>query len=127
MKEDEFLVFLEENQVATEFIFNTERELTQEEATVFRLATQAFLTSQGILLLDFQAMGYIYPSDSPQFSFFENDVVYELDYEYMFHFIIGVDSEEHTPVVKRLLELGLEDVNVEYKYIDCKLIEPRGE
>jgi len=127
MKEDEFLVFLEENQVATEFIFNTERELSQEEATVFRLATQAFLTSQGILLLDFQAMGYIYPSDSPQFSFFENDVVYELDYEYMFHFIIGVDSEEHTPVVKRLLELGLEDVNVEYKYIDCKLIEPRGE
>ena len=127
MKEDEFLVFLEENQVATEFIFNTDRELSQEEATVFRLATQAFLTSQGILLLDFQAMGYIYPSDSPQFSFFENDVVYELDYEYMFHFIIGVDSEEHTPVVKRLLELGLEEVNVEYKYIDCKLIEPRGE
>lgn len=127
MNEDEFLVFLEENQVATEFIFNTDRELSQQEATVFRLATQAFLTSQGILLLDFQAMGYIYPADSSQFSFFENDVVYELDYRYMFHFIIGIDAREHTPTIKRLLELGLEDVNVEHKYIDCKLIEPRGE
>jgi len=127
MNEDEFLVFLEENQVATEFIFNTDRELSQEEATVFRLATQAFLTSQGILLLDFQAMGYIYPSDSPQFSFFENDVVYDLEHTYMFHFIIGIDAREHTPTIKRLLELGLEDVKVEYKYIDCKLIEPRGD
>ena len=127
MSEDEFLVFLEENQVATEFIFNTDRELSQEEATVFRLATQAFLSSHGVLLLDFQAMGYIYPSDSPQFSFFENDVVYDLDYEYMFHFILGIDGEEHTPVIKRLLELGLEDINIKYKYIDCKLIEPRGD
>ena len=67
------------------------------------------------------------PSDSPQFSFFENDVVYDLDYEYMFHFILGIDGEEHTPVIKRLLELGLEDINIKYKYIDCKLIEPRGE
>ncbi len=127
MNEDEFLVFLEENQVATEFIFNTDRELSQEEATVFRIATQAFLTSQGILLLDFQAMGYIYPADSQHFSFFENDVVYELDYEYLFHFIIGIDAREHTPTIKRLLELGLEDSKVEYKYIDCKLIEPRGD
>lgn len=115
-------VFLEENQEATEFIFNTDTLISQEIGTAFRIAMQLALTVNDIILLDEQAMGFTYEV--------EEDLPYDLQkedmqYKFMLHFIIGVIATEQMDLLKQVLEMGLYEMNINYDFIVVKTIEQR--
>ena len=117
-------VFLEENQEATEFIFNTDTLISQEIGTAFRIAMQLALTVNDVILLDEQAMGFTYEV--------EEDLPYDLQqedmqYKFMLHFIIGVIAIEQMDLLKQVLEMGLYEMNIEYDFIVVKTIEQRGD
>lgn len=117
-------VFLEENQEATEFIFNTDALISQEIGTAFRIAMQLALTVNDVILLDEQAMGFTYEV--------EEDLPYDLQQEdmqhkFMLHFIIGVIATEHMELLKKVLEMGLDEMNINYEFVVVKTIEQRGD
>ena len=117
-------VFLEENQEATEFIFNTDTLISQEIGTAFRIAMQLALTVNDIILLDEQAMGFTYEV--------EEDLPYDLrqedmQHKFMLHFIIGVIAIEQMELLRQVLEMGLYEMNIEYDFIVVKTIEQRGD
>ena len=116
--------FLVENQEATEFIFNTDTLISQEIGTAFRIAMQLALTVNDVILLDEQAMGFTYEV--------EEDLPYDLQQEdmqhkFMLHFIIGVIAIEHMELLKKVLKMGLEEMNINYEFIIVKTIEQRGD
>tara|TARA_R100000734_G_C3318918_1_gene113758 strand:+ start:2277 stop:2645 length:369 start_codon:yes stop_codon:yes gene_type:complete len=117
-------VFLEENQEATEFIFNTDTLISQEIGTAFRIAMQLALTVNDVILLDEQAMGFTYEV--------EEDLPYDLQqedmqYKFMLHFIIGVIAIEQMELLRQVLEMGLYEMNIEYDFIVVKTIEQKGD
>ena len=112
--------FLVENQEATEFIFNTDTLISQEIGTAFRIAMQLALTVNDVILLDEQAMGFTYEV--------EEDLPYDLQQEdmqhkFMLHFIIGVIAIEHMELLKKVLKMGLEEMNINYDFVDIKTIQ----
>lgn len=117
-------VFLEENQEATEFIFNTDTLISQEIGTAFRIAMQLALTVNDVILLDEQAMGFTYEV--------EEELPYDLQqedmqYKFMLHFIIGVIAIEQMDLLRQVLEMGLYEMNINYDFIVVKTIERSGD
>jgi hypothetical protein len=113
-------VFLEENQEATEFIFNTDTLISQEIGTAFRIAMQLALTVNNVILLDEQAMGFTYEVDE--------DLPYDLhkedmQYKFMLHFVIGVIAIEQMELLRQVLEMGLYEMSINYDFIDIKTIQ----
>jgi hypothetical protein len=113
-------VFLEENQEATEFIFNTDTLISQEIGTAFRIAMQLALTVNDVILLDEQAMGFTYEV--------EEDLPYDLQqedmqYNFMLHFVIGVIAIEQMELLRQVLEMGLYEMSINYDFIDIKTIQ----
>ena len=113
-------VFLEENQEATEFIFNTDTLISQEIGTAFRIAMQLALTVNDVILLDEQAMGFTYEV--------EEDLPYDLQqedmqYKFMLHFVIGVIAIEQMELLRQVLEMGLYEMSINYDFIDIKTIQ----
>lgn len=117
-------VFLEENQEATEFIFNTDSLISQEVGTAFRIALQLALNVNDVILLDEQAMGFTYEV--------EEDLPYDLKeedmrYEFMLHFVIGVIAIEQMELLRQVLEMGLVEMNINYDFVEIKTIQQSGE
>lgn len=115
-------VFLEENQEATEFIFNTDTLISQEIGTAFRVAMQLALNVNDVILLDEQAMGFTYEV--------EEDLPYDLQEEdmkhkFMLHFIIGVIAIEQMDLLREVLEMGLYEMDINFDFIVVKTIEQR--
>tara|TARA_R100001460_G_scaffold30445_1_gene60104 strand:+ start:1735 stop:2103 length:369 start_codon:yes stop_codon:yes gene_type:complete len=117
-------VFLEENQEATEFIFNTDTLISQEIGTAFRIAMQLALTVNDVILLDEQAMGFTYEV--------EEDLPYDLQqedmqYKFMLHFVIGVIANKQMDLLRKVLEMGLYEMDINYDFVIIKTIEKRGD
>ena len=113
-------VFLEENQEATEFIFNADALISQEVGTAFRIAMQLALGANDIILFDEQAMGFTYEV--------EEDLPYDLQqgdmqYKFMLHFVIGVIAIEQMELLRKVLEMGLYEMSINYDFIDIKTIQ----
>ena len=46
-----------------------------------------------------------------------------MQYKFMLHFVIGVIAIEHMELLRKVLEMGLYEMSINYDFIDIKTIQ----